>query len=68
MFIYLSAFSLAAFWKEANVEEVSTDLCLLVTGVELGPVGVLVILLLRLPHPFNAPLVLGPCNKIIQLN
>ena len=60
----LSAFSLAAFWKVANVEEVSRPAglgfcpdCGVAMG--LGP-GVLVILLLRLPQPFSAPLVLGP--------
>ena len=53
----LSAFSLAAFWKVAKAEEVSRDFWPLV-GVVRGPVGVAVMLLLRLPHPFSAPLVL----------
>ena len=54
---HLSAFSLAAFWKVAKAEEVSRDFWPLV-GVVRGPVGVAVMLLLRLPHPFSAPLVL----------
>ena len=63
---HLSAFSLAACLKAAKVEEVSTPglalEALALVGVVRGPVGVEVMLLLRLPQPLRAPLVLGPCR------
>ena len=63
---HLSAFSLAACLKAAKVEEVSTPglafEALALVGVVIGPVGVEVMLLLRLPQPLRAPLVLGPCR------
>merc|ERR1719232_1665254 len=64
----LSAFSLAASWNCLKEELVSTpDLAfeaLALVGVVRGPVGVEVMLLLRLPQPLRAPLVLGPCGVL----
>ena len=40
---------------------------LALVGVVRGPVGVEVMLLLRLPQPLRAPLVLGPCTHVCYL-